>query len=131
MDVLKSLLDLNILNIIDIVLVAILLYYIYKLLKGTVAINIFIGIVILYFFSFLVKNLEMRMLSIILGGFMSTGIIALIVLFQPEVRKFLLMLGSTNFGKKNKAFKRLQFLNGSTKKSRIRNYNCDCFFTGV
>ena len=91
MDVLKSLLDLNILNIIDIVLVAILLYYIYKLLKGTVAINIFIGIVILYFFSFLVKNLEMRMLSIILGGFMSTGIIALIVLFQPEVRKFLLM----------------------------------------
>ena len=95
MDVLKSLLDLNILSIIDIVLVAILLYYIYKLLKGTVAINIFIGIVILYFFSFLVKNLEMRMLSIILGGFMSTGIIALIVLFQPEVRKFLLMLGSS------------------------------------
>ena len=48
---------------------------------------------------------------------MSTGIIALIVLFQPEVRKFLLMLGSTNFAKKNKAFKRLQFLNGSPKKS--------------
>jgi diadenylate cyclase len=87
-DIFKDLLDFNILDIIDIILVAFLLYYVYKLIKGTVAINIFFGIVIFYLFYLLVDVLEMRMLSNILGGFMSVGIIALIVVFQPEIRKF-------------------------------------------
>lgn len=100
MEILKELLDFSVLDVIDIVLVALLLYYVYKLIRGTVAINIFIGIVIFYLFFLLVDTLEMRMLSKILGGFMSVGIIALIVVFQPEIRKFLLMIGSTNFGKK-------------------------------
>ena len=94
MDIFKDLLNFNILDIIDITLVAFLLYYVYKLIKGTVAINIFFGIVIFYLFYLLVDVLQMRMLSNILGGFMSVGIIALIVVFQPEIRKFLLMIGS-------------------------------------
>ena len=88
MDLFKDLLDFNILDAIDILLVAFLLYYVYKLIRGTVAINIFIGIVIFYLFFLLVDALQMRMLSTILGGFMSVGIIALIVVFQPEIRKF-------------------------------------------
>ena len=96
LDIFKDLLNFNALDIIDIILVAFLLYYVYKLIKGTVAINIFFGIVIFYLFYLLVDVLQMRMLSNILGGFMSVGIIALIVVFQPEIRKFLLMIGSTN-----------------------------------
>lgn len=117
MDILKNLLDFSILDAIDIVLVALLLYYIYKLIRGTVALNIFTGIVIFYLFFLLIDALEMRMLTKILGGFMSVGIIALIVVFQPEIRKFLLMIGSTNFGPKNGILGRFQFLSNSIKKN--------------
>jgi uncharacterized protein (TIGR00159 family) len=109
-DIFKDLLNFNILDIIDIVLVAFLLYYVYKLIKGTVAINIFFGIVIFYLFYLLVDVLQMRMLSNILGGFMSVGIIALIVVFQPEIRKFLLMIGSTNLSKGGSFIRRFSFL---------------------
>ena len=88
MDLFKDLLDFNILDAIDILLVAFLLYYVYKLIRGTVAINIFIGIVIFYLVFLLVDALQMRMLSTLLGGFMSVGIIALIVVIQQEIRKF-------------------------------------------
>ena len=110
MDIFKDLLNFNILDIIDITLVAFLLYYVYKLIKGTVAINIFFGIVIFYLFYLLVDVLQMRMLSNILGGFMSVGIIALIVVFQPEIRKFLLMIGSTNLSKSGSFMKRFSFV---------------------
>ena len=110
MDIFKDLLNFSILDIIDITLVAFLLYYIYKLIKGTVAINIFVGIVIFYLFYLLVDVLEMHMLSNILGGFMSVGIIALIVVFQPEIRKFLLMIGSTNLSKSGSFMKRFNFV---------------------
>jgi len=109
-DIFKDLLNFNILDILDIILVAFLLYYVYKLIKGTVAINIFFGIVIFYLFYLLVDVLQMRMLSNILGGFMSVGIIALIVVFQPEIRKFLLMIGSTNLSKSGSLIKRFSFI---------------------
>ena len=110
MDIFNDLLNFNVLDIIDIILVALLLYYVYKLIKGTVAINIFFGIVIFYLFYLLVEVLQMRMLSNLLGGFMSVGIIALIVVFQPEIRKFLLMIGSTNLRKNGSLMKRFNFL---------------------
>jgi diadenylate cyclase len=113
-DIFKDLLNFNILDVIDIVLVAFLLYYVYKLIKGTVAINIFFGIVIFYLFYLLVDVLQMRMLSNILGGFMSVGIIALIVVFQPEIRKFLLMIGSTNLSKSGSFLKRYSFVKAET-----------------
>ena len=99
MTVLLSMLFINIrlLDIIDILLVAVLLYALYNLLKGTVAINILIGIISLYLIWQLVKLLEMDMLSEILGQFISVGVIALIVVFQPEIRKFLLLLGTQRF----------------------------------
>ncbi len=97
-------------DFIDVFLVAILLYYIYKLVKGTVAINIFIGILIIYFVWRLTDYLNMHMLYRIFDGFMKVGIIALIVVFQPEIRKFLLMVGSTNIGGKRRIFKNFKFL---------------------
>ena len=103
--------DFRLIDFIDVFLVAILLYYIYKLVRGTVAINIFIGILIIYFVWRLTDYLNMHMLYRIVDGFMKVGIIALIVVFQPEIRKFLLMVGSTNIGGKRRLFKSFKFLN--------------------
>lgn len=110
MEIFDDLLKFTVIDIVDVLLVALLLYYVYKLVKGTVAINIFIGIVIVYFIYLLTEALQMKMLSKILGGFMSVGLIALIVVFQQEIRKFLLMVGSTNFSKRRKFLGRFNFL---------------------
>ena len=103
-------LDFGILDIVDIVLVAILLYYIYRLVRGTVAINIFIGIAIVYLIWKLTALLHMELLNDILGKFLGGGFIALIIVFQQEIRKFLLMVGSTNFTKRKGFLKNLKFL---------------------
>ncbi len=89
-------LDFNLLDVLDIILVALLLYYAYRLVRGTAAISIFVGIVILYLIWKITDALNMELLSNILGGFMSVGVFALIVVFQQEIRKLLLMLGSSN-----------------------------------
>ncbi|NNC46563.1 MAG: diadenylate cyclase [Winogradskyella sp.] len=107
--------DFTVIDFIDVFLVAILLYYIYKLVKGTVAVNIFIGILIIYFAWRLTDYLNMQMLYRIFDGFMKVGIIALIVVFQPEIRKFLLMVGSTNIGGKRRLFKNFKFLKNDTE----------------
>ena len=91
-----NLFDFRLIDFVDVFLVAILLFYIYKLVKGTVAINIFIGIIIIYLVWVVTDYLNMHLLYRIVDGFMKVGIIALIVVFQPEIRKFLLMVGSTN-----------------------------------
>ena len=94
--------DIRILDIVDILLVALLLFEMYRLLRGTVAINIFLGIVAIFVAWKVVDVLEMELLSEILGAFISVGFIALIVIFQPEIRRFLLALGTPNFLKKKK-----------------------------
>jgi len=94
----------------DIVLVALLLYYIYKLVRGTVAINIFLGIVIIWAFWKLTGYLEMNMINSLVGPFLQVGLIALIVVFQQEIRKFLLLVGSTNFANKRNFVKHFKFL---------------------
>jgi len=103
-------LDFSILDALDILLVAVLLYYVYKLLKGTVAINIFIGIALIVLIWKTTEALQMKMLSGLLGALLSLGAIAVLIVFQPEVRKFLLMLGSTNFANKRSFLKQLKFL---------------------
>jgi diadenylate cyclase len=102
--------DLKITDLIDIVLVALLLYYVYKLVRGSVAINIFIGIVIVWGFWKLTDLLGMNMISSIVGPFLQVGLVALIVVFQQEIRKFLLMIGSTNFSNKRNFLKHFKFL---------------------
>ncbi|MAE85679.1 MAG: TIGR00159 family protein [Flammeovirgaceae bacterium] len=80
-------------DIIDILFVAVLLYQVYKLMKGSVAIKVFLGFLILYLIYLVVNAVQMELLSNILGQFMGVGVIAAIILFQPEIRKFLLLLG--------------------------------------
>ena len=94
----------RLLDIIDIVLVAVIIYYIYSLIKGTIAVNILIGVGLFYGIYLVVKQLEMRLLTEIFGGFISVGSIALIVVFQQEIRRFLLHIG------KNISMRRKKYL---------------------
>jgi diadenylate cyclase len=89
-------LEISIVNMIDIALVAALLYQVYKLLKGSVAIKIFVGFLSLYLIYLLVRALRMELLSAILGQFMGVGVIAALIIFAPEIRKFLLIVGRTS-----------------------------------
>jgi uncharacterized protein (TIGR00159 family) len=111
-------------DVIDIILVAILLYYVYKLVKGTAAINILIGIIIIYLIWKLTDILEMNILSNLLGQFISVGVFALIVVFQQEIRKFLLMLGSNNLTNNKLYFKYINIFKPSRE---INQMNIDEF----
>ena len=94
----------------DILLVALLLFYVYRLIRGTVAIKIFLGIVVVWGLWKTTQILEIRMMSSIIGGFMNIGLIALVIVFQQEIRKFLLLIGSTNLGKRSGFLKPFNFL---------------------
>lgn len=108
-------LNLRILDIVDIVFLAILLFYLYKLVKGTVAVNIFVGIVIVWLMWKLTQLLQMELLSSVFGEFIGAGIFALIVVFQQEIRKFLLMIGSTNFTQRKKFLRQFRFVKDDTE----------------
>ncbi len=81
-------------DILDILLLALLLFETYRLIRGTVAMDIFVGIFLVYIFWLAVRALHMEMMASILGQIIGVGVIALIVVFQQEIRRFLLLLGS-------------------------------------
>jgi diadenylate cyclase len=81
-------------DIIDIVLVAIVLFQIYRLIRGTAAFSIFLGIFLIYLFWVLARALNMELISALLGQIIGVGMIALIIVFQQEVRRFLLVIGN-------------------------------------
>jgi uncharacterized protein (TIGR00159 family) len=88
-------LDISWVDFFDIALVSILLYQVYKLIRGSLAVNIFLGILAIYLLYLIVSALQMELLTKILGVFIGTGVIAMVILFQPELRKFLLVIGRT------------------------------------
>ncbi len=95
---------------VDIIVVGYLMYQMYRLLRGSVAFNIFVGVLLLYVVWWLVGTLKMDLLSMILGQFVSVGVIIVAIVFQPELRRFLLLLG-------NQTLKgRLSFLNPTAEK---------------
>ena len=82
-------------DFVDILLVAFLLYYLYKLMKASGSINVFTGILVFILIWLVVSQvLEMKLLGSIFDKLVSVGVLALIVLFQEEIRRFLLTLGS-------------------------------------
>ena len=99
-------------DLIDIGLVAVLLYQVYKLIRGSIAVNIFLGILSLYLVYLIVRAAQMELLAKILGQFMGVGVLAMIILFQPEIRKFLLVIGrSAEINRDNifKSFNNLRY----------------------
>jgi len=82
-------------DIVDIFLVALLLYYIFRLMRESRSLNIFYGIMIfIIIWLFVSQVLEMRLLGSILDKLVSVGVLALLILFQEEIRKFLYSLGA-------------------------------------
>jgi len=82
-------------DVIDILLVALMLYYIYRLMRESRSLNVFVGILIfVIIWLFVSQIMEMRLLGSIMDKLVSVGVIALIVLFQEEIRKFLYNLGA-------------------------------------
>ncbi len=82
---------------IDILLVAVILYIVYSLVKGTSAITIFAGLAFIYLSYIIIKAFDLKLLSSILGKFVDVGIILIMIIFQQEIRKFLLLIGSNEF----------------------------------
>jgi len=87
--------DFHLIDIVDIVVVAMLIYYIYRLIRDSSSLNVFLGIIIfLVVWLFVSRILEMRLLGAIMDKFISVGMLALIVIFQQEIRDFLFNLGT-------------------------------------
>ncbi len=80
-------------DVVDVLLVTWLLYQVYKLLRGSVALNVALGLLSLYLVYLIVNALGLGLLSSILGEFTSVGVLASIILFQQEIRRFLLNVG--------------------------------------
>ena len=91
-----SFLQFGLADILDICLASLLIYLLFRWLRGTTAVNIFIGILLFYILWKVVVLFHMDLLSEILGQFLNVGIVALIVIFQPEIRKFFLFIGKNN-----------------------------------
>jgi uncharacterized protein (TIGR00159 family) len=101
-------------DIIDIVLVALTLFYVYRLMKESRSLNVFMGILVFVVFWLVVSQvLEMKLLGSILDKLVSVGVIALIILFQEDIRKFLYNLGGHQ---RMRALRRL-FSNGEKKQN--------------
>jgi diadenylate cyclase len=83
-------------DVLDILLVAVLLYQLYRLVRGTAALNVFIGVAIFYVFYRAVRLMNLELFSSILGKFIDVGVIALLIVFQQELRRFFLFIGTYN-----------------------------------
>ncbi len=112
-------LSFGITDAIDILLVAIMLYQLYKMVKGTAAVNVFIGLALIYIVWIIVRAFELKLLGSILGKFINVGVIAVMVVFQQEIRKFLLYIGSNEFIKNRNWKSIFSFSNHSAVASRF------------
>lgn len=116
---LQAFITIRVLDIIDILLVAYLMYQVYLLIRGTVAMNIFTGILSVYLVWIIVKALEMQLLGSILGQVIGVGMIALIIVFQQEVRRFLIFIGNQYFSRNRLTLEKVIPIHFS-QQSRVR-----------
>lgn len=86
-------LNISFIDIADIVLVAAIIYVVFRWIRGSSSMNIFIAILLLLLVRIVAAALGMKMISTLLGTIIDVGAIALIVIFQPEIRKFLMTVG--------------------------------------
>ena len=90
----SSFLHLTLVDILDILMVAAIIYFVFKWMRGTSAVNVFIAVIALLVIKVIVSALNMKMMSNLLDTVIDVGVIALIIIFQPEIRRFLLKLGN-------------------------------------
>ena len=87
-------LNFSFVDVIDILLVAILIYLVFIWIRGSAAMNIFVAIILLLFLRVIAAAFNMKLTSALLGAFLDIGVLALIIIFQPEIRHFLMKFGS-------------------------------------
>ena len=91
-------------DVLDILLVALIIYLVFRWIQDSSVVNIFIAIIAIFFLKVVADALKMKLMSSLLATFIDVGVIALIVIFQPEIRHFLMRLGSgTSLGRKGRA----------------------------
>ncbi|MDI9875655.1 MULTISPECIES: diadenylate cyclase CdaA [Bacteroidota] len=112
-------LNIDFIDVVDVMLVAFLLYQIYRLIQGSIANKIFFGFIIVYVVYLLATAFGMELLSAILGQFMNVGVLALLIIFQQEIRRFLLMLGRSTSVQENAILKR--FYTPKISKDKVSN----------
>lgn len=110
------------LDVLDILLVAYLMFQVYMLIRGTVAMNIFAGILSVYFLWIIVKALDMQLLGSILGQVIGVGVIALIIVFQQEIRRFLIFIGNQYYNRNRLSLEKVLPINFAPQpKIRIKS----------
>lgn len=87
-------LQLSIADILDILLLGLIIFFLFRWIRGSSAMSIFVAIVSLYMIRVLVSAFNMRLMTAIMDMVLDVGVLALIVIFQPEIRKFLIRLGN-------------------------------------
>jgi uncharacterized protein (TIGR00159 family) len=87
-------LEMSIADILDIFLLGLIIFFAFKWLRGSSAMSIFVAIVSLYLIRVLVSAFNMRLMNALMETVLDVGVLALIVIFQPEIRKFLISLGN-------------------------------------
>ncbi len=112
-------LDFTLWDFLDIILVALIMYYVYKVTRGTQAPNIITGILVIYLLWIVVQALNMEMLSAILGQITGVGVIALIIVFQPEIRRFLQVIGNRSRQRQHSFLGKLFDLGGEEKQVNV------------
>ena len=110
-------------DILDIVLVAMLMYYLYKVLRGTHAMSILSGILLLFVVYIVVRALNMELLTSLIGSLTSVGLIALVIIFQPEIRRFLQVWGNQFRDRQRSFLGRIFDFKGSGKVADLEYIN--------
>lgn len=93
-------LSLSFTDILDILLVALIIYLVFRWIRNSPALNIFLAVFLIYLFMLIADALHMRLMSKLISTFVDVGVIALVVIFQPEIRHFLMRIGSEAKGNK-------------------------------
>ena len=87
-------LGMSLIDALDILLVALIIFIVFRWIRNSTALNIFLAIIVIYVMVVIVDALGMKLMSALLGTFVDVGVVALIVIFQPEIRHFLFRVGS-------------------------------------
>lgn len=87
-------LGMSLVDALDILLVALIIFVVFRWIRGSAALNIFLAVIVIYAMVVVVDALGMKLMRTLLGTFVDVGVVALIVIFQPEIRQFLYRIGS-------------------------------------
>ena len=99
--------DITFIDVLDVLMVGLLMYWLIRVVRGTSAVNIFLGVLLLYVVWIASRALGMKLLSFILGQVLGVGVVALLVIFQPEIRRFLLRISSSTTAAQKGIFNKL------------------------